>query len=269
MPFKSEFLNELPDQPLKVLKRKTSSLIRVLKWKLLSEIFKLPAVRIDSLTTVQRTDVSEPILEDICMPPFVRNLTHDDLGALLRIARQLRPKTICEIGTAYGNLTANLLRNCPDASVVTVNAPQDVLSGNLVTYRLNREEIGRVYHRYGYGHRVKQLLINSLLLDLGSLMSPGDIDLAVIDGCHDIEFVISDFKKVYTFMRPGGTILLHDTNPSQHGHLAESYRACLLLRKHGFDIKWIQDTWWGYWRKRDDHETMTTFDRLRKASALL
>jgi hypothetical protein len=86
-------------------------------------------------------------------------------------------------------------------------------SPETVTYRLNREEIGRVYHRYSR------------------------------------------------------TILLHVTNPSQHGHLEESYRACLLLR-HGFVIKWIQDTWWGYWRKGDDHETMTASGRLRKACAL-
>jgi predicted O-methyltransferase YrrM len=261
MPLTSEFLNELATQPWRVAKRKTSSLVRLLKWRLLSEVFKLPAVAIDSLTTVPPTEVCEPILEDICMPPFAPKYRHDDLGPLLRIAKQLQPKVICEIGTAYGNLTANLLRNCPEATVVTVNAPQEALSGNLVTYRLNRKEIGRVYQKYGYRRRVTQLLVNSLHLDLGAHLTPGEIDLAVIDGCHDIEFVINDFNKVRRFVAPGGAILLHDTNPSQRGHLAESYRACLLLRKQGFDIKWIKGTWWGYWTNGQPPRVRRTFDR--------
>jgi predicted O-methyltransferase YrrM len=232
-----------------VAKRKMRTVGRRLKWRVLSELFKLPAIRLDSVASAPRLEVCEPIVDDLCMPPIPGGPGHDDLGAVLRIARSCRPQLICEIGTAHGNLTANLLRNCPGAKMVTVNAPAELQSGNSVTYTLTPSEIGRVYRRYGYDKRVLQLLVNSLDLDLGQHVEPCSIDLAIVDGCHDTEFVLNDFGKLRPYVRPDGVVLFHDTNPSQEGHLAGSYRACLLLRKDGFDVKWIRNTWWGYWQK--------------------
>jgi len=219
-----------------------------LKWRVLSELFRLPAVSIDSVTHVTRDDIDELILDDVCMPPFA-GADHDDLGSALRIAKGLSPVLICEIGTAHGNLTANVLRNCAAATVVTVNAPRDLQSGVLVTYELTEDEIGRVYRRHGYAGRVRQLIVNSLELDLRSHVNGAGLDLAIVDGCHDTAFVLNDFDKVRSFVRPGGAVLFHDTHPSQEGHLAGSYRACLLLRRRGFDVKWIEGTWWGYWQR--------------------
>ena len=158
-------------------------------------------------------------------------------------------RRICEIGTAHGNLTANLLRNCAAATVVTVNAPRESQSGVLVTYELTEDEIGRVYRRHGYDQRVIQLIVNSVDLNLRPHVRDGAIDLAVVDGCHDTAFVLNDFEKVRPFIRAGGVVLFHDTHPSQSGHLSGSYRACLLLRRRGFDVKWIEGTWWGYWQR--------------------
>ena len=233
---------------LSAARQKIRNTGRRLVWKVLSAWLRLPAINLDSITMVSNIDLCDPILDDICMPPFV-GAVHDDLGAVLRIAKGLEPRLICEIGTAHGNLTANLLENCPQSVVVTVNAPADLQSGSLVTYTLQPGEIGRVYRRRGYEGRVTQLLINSLDLDLSQHTPSNSVDLAIIDGCHDTKFVLNDFEKVHAFVRPGGVVLFHDTNPSQEGHLAGSYRACLLLRAKGFDVKWIQNTWWAWWCK--------------------
>lgn len=222
--------------------------INRLRWKALSVCLCLPSIPVTSVATVVPDDLTDPILDDICMPPFVGS-THDDLGVVLRVAKSLRPRLICEIGTAHGNLAANLLQNCPEASLITVNSPAQNQTGNLVTYSLSQDEIGRVYRRYGYENRVTQLLVNSLQLDLSLYARPNSIDLAIIDGCHDTKFVLNDFKKVHSFIRPGGVVLFHDTHPSQEGHLADSYRACLLLRARIFNVKWIDHTWWGWWQK--------------------
>lgn len=222
-----------------------------IKWKILSELFRLPAVRIERVTDVARSEIADLILDDVCMPPFAGDVDHDDIGSALRIAKGLAPRLICEIGTAHGNLTANLLRNCAAATVVTVNAPRDLQSGVLVTYALTEDEIGRVYRRHGYDGRVNQLIVNSLDLNLRMHVGNALVDLAVVDGCHDTAFVLNDFEKVRPFIRPGGVVLFHDTHPSQSGHLSGSYRACLLLRRRGFDVKWIEGTWWGYWRRPD------------------
>ena len=117
-----------------VVKRKIRSAKHRIKWKLLSELFRLPAVQIERIATVLRSELSEPIMEDICMPPFVEDWQHDDLGTVLRIAKSVQPQLICEIGTAHGNLTANLLRNCPAARVVTVNAPAQLQTGPLESF---------------------------------------------------------------------------------------------------------------------------------------
>lgn len=219
-----------------------------LKWEVFSQLFRLPAVPIEAVAWVPRSGLAERITDDCCMPPLPE-LPHDDMGVVLRIARSIPAKLICEIGTAHGNLAANLLRNCPEASLITINALAGSQTGTIVTYELAEHDIGRVYRRYGYHDRVRQVLTNSLKLDLAQYTTPDSLDLAVVDGCHDLEFVQNDFDKVRPFVRPGGVVLFHDTHPSQHGHLASSYRACLLFRRQGFDVKWIRDSWWAYWKK--------------------
>ena len=238
-------LNSTLGRRVGALPRRAYNATGRVKWKILSELFRLPAVRIDDVAD-EASQAADLILDDVCMPPF-EGAAHDDLGAALRIAQTLRPRVICEIGTAHGNLTANLLRHCAGARIITVNAPRESQSGVLVTYALTEDEIGRVYRRHGYTDRVVQLMVNSLHLDLRPHVDEGGIDLAIVDGCHDTAFVLNDFDKVRPFVRSGGVVLLHDTHPSQHGHLAGSYRACVLLRKRGFDVKWIDETWWGYW----------------------
>ena len=246
---------DVPTHNLRFLltfKRKLRSVGRRIKWSVLSQVYALPQIDLDNVATAPKTELGEPILDDVCMPPFADGLLHDDLGAVLRVAKSLNATLICEIGTAYGNLTANLLRACPEAKIVTVNAPLELQSGTVVTYELTRAEIGRIYRKYGYEGQVVQLLVNSLHLDLQSHISPKSLDLAIIDGCHDRGFVLNDFMKLWPFVRPGGVILLHDTNPSQEGHLAGSYRACLTLRRKHFDVKWIANTWWAYWQRSPD-----------------
>jgi len=232
-----------------VFMRKARSAGWRLKWRLMAELYRLPAMELDRVAPTKENVVEEPIMDDICMPPFYGGHPHDDFGALLRISKNVCPNLICEIGTAHGNLAANLLRACPQATLVTVNAPAELQTGTITTYELTVDEIGRVYRKYGYQNRVVQLFVNSLDLDLSPHTTSSSVDLAIIDGCHDEEFVLNDFEKVRPYVRPGGAVLLHDTHPSQRGHLASSYRACLVLRKRGFDIRWIRDTWWGYWNK--------------------
>jgi hypothetical protein len=96
---------------------------------------------------------------------------------------------------------------------------------------------------------VNQILANTLSIDLSAVLSNTAVDLAIIDACHDTEYVLSDFLKVAPYMRPGGVVLLHDTHPSMHGHLLGSYRACMQLRRKGFDLRYLAGTWWGVWQK--------------------
>jgi predicted O-methyltransferase YrrM len=212
--------------------------------------YSLPSITLRELGARQDKALP-PIMDDICMPPYASHgpKDHDDYEPLMRIARDLPARIVFEIGTAHGNSVANLCRHSPGCKVYTVNAPVEEQTGRVVTFELTPDEIGRVYRSQGFENRVTQIFANSLHLDLAKYFSGAVIDLGIVDGCHDADFVVNDFLKVQPFIRPGGVILLHDTHPSMIGHLFGSYLGCMELRRKGFDIRHLQDTWWGVWRK--------------------
>lgn len=214
-------------------------------------VFGLPPMDLQTIAP-QTHHISEPILDEIFLPPYQGPTDQDDYRPMMAIALALQPVTILELGTAYGNLTANLCRQCPEARVYTVNAPAEMQTGRLTTLRLSSDDIGRVYKAYGFQDQVIQILGNTLDLDLTRYVDMESVDLAIIDACHDTEYVVSDFHKVAPFLRAGGAMLLHDTHPSMRGHLLGSYRACMILRLEGYDIRHIPGTWWGVWVRPED-----------------
>ena len=213
--------------------------------------FALPSVSISSLAGNQDAP-TQAILDDICLPPFVMAKRCNDFEALMRLVAARCPKLVLELGTAHGNTVANICQACPETRVVTVNALAEQMSGEATTYTLSKDEIGRVYRRYGFSDRVVQVWANTLQLDLATYVANSSVDLAIVDACHDCEYVINDFLKVVPYIRPGGLVLLHDTHPSLSLHLWGSYRACMVLRRRGFDIRHIADTWWGVWVNQAD-----------------
>ena len=152
--------------------------------------FALPSVSISSLAGNQDAP-TQAILDDICLPPFVETKRCNDFDALMRLVAARCPKLVLELGTAHGNTVANICQACPETRVVTVNALAEQISGEAITYTLSKDEIGRVYRRYGFSDRVAL-------------------------------------------------------------HLWGSYRACMVLRRRGFDIRHIKNTWWGVWVNQAD-----------------
>jgi predicted O-methyltransferase YrrM len=188
------------------------------------------------------------ILDHCCLPPYEGPSDHDDLVPLLKTAMHLKPSIIVELGTGFGNAVANLCQVC-DARIYTVNALPHQVSGRVTTFTLPQEEIGCVYRKYGYGHRVVQIYSDTMRLKLRDYLPRPSVDLAIVDACHDTPYVINDFLRIAPYMKDDGMILLHDTHPSMEGHLAGSYKACMVLRRHGYDIRYMTGTWWGVWTK--------------------
>lgn len=227
--------------------RKTLSIQLQKLWLLYHRVrYALPTV---TLAEVAPNDLPlrAPILQDICMPPYFGATDHDDFTPLMKIARSLQPRLIVELGTAHGNTVANLCNQVDSCRVYTVNAPVEMQTGDAITFQLTRDEIGRAYRQSGFGDRVVQIFENTLDLDLSRYMADACVDLAIVDACHDTPYVVNDFLKVKPFVREGGVVLLHDTHPSVAGHLGGSYTACLLLRKKGFDVRHLENTWWAIW----------------------
>ncbi|MGI0060808.1 MAG: class I SAM-dependent methyltransferase, partial [Nitrosotalea sp.] len=174
--------------------------------------------------------------------------TADDYSALIRALKRNKPKVVLELGTAHGNTVANICRELPDCKVYTVNALLEDQTGGITTFGLTKDEIGRVYREYGYGSRVVQIYENTLKMDLSRYLHRGQVDFAIIDACHDPDFVINDFLKITPFLKENALVFFHDTHPSMKKHLWGSYSACVRLRFKGYDIRHLKGTWWGVWR---------------------
>lgn len=208
----------------------------------------LPTVHLADLG-VQPLTHFELIRDAGGMPPLYGPSNHDDIGPMLAIATAWQPKLIVELGTGFGNGTANLARACPNAQIVSVNAEAHDQGGHVTTFSLSKEQIGQVYRQRGYSHRVKQVFCDTLKADFNDFLQGLSADVAVIDACHDTPYVLNDFYKLAPFVRSGGIVLLHDTHPSLQGHLLGSYRACVKLRRCGYNICHLSNTWWGIWIK--------------------
>lgn len=208
--------------------------------------YQLPTVPLAGLVPSQ-IRFSDLIMDHMCMPPHDAN--HDDATPVLSVIRHLNPKVVLELGTAYGNLTANICK-LSDAHVFTVNALPEHITGEIFTFALDKEEIGCVYRKYGYQNRVTQIYANTLELDLIKYFTRPCVDLAVLDACHDTSYVMNDFIKLLPVLNNGAVAFFHDTHPSMKEHLAGSYFACMKLRRMGFDICHIENTWWGIWKNK-------------------
>jgi hypothetical protein len=209
--------------------------------------FKLPWVNLDDIAPAL-SEHSDLILEHVCMPPYEGPKTHDDLSALLRIVKCLNPRVVLELGTGRGATVANICNNS-NARVVTVNALPEQITGNVITYELTKDQIGSVYRNHGFQHRVTQIFANTMSVDLEPYLGGPCIDLAIIDACHDEEFVLNDFRRVLPTLNSTATVLFHDTHPSMESHLVGSYKACMALRRQGYNIRHIRNTWWAIWQK--------------------
>ena len=218
-------------------------------WRTFYRDNKLPEVCLDEFGI--KYQVFAPIfLEEICLPPYRGDGKLDDYSALFSILDSQKPRVVLELGTGFGNTVANICSQL-DCRVFTVNALPNQISGRVTTYSLTSDEIGSVYKTHGFSQRVAQVYEDTKTMNLKDLISEKSINFAIVDACHDSDYVLNDFKKVLPFMANGSIVMLHDTHPSMEKHYIGSYIACMYLRKLGFNIKYIKASSWAIWFEND------------------
>ena len=160
-------------------------------------------------------------------------------------------KIALEIGTAHGFTTALMAENAPHATVYTVNIPPEEIAagGVYTTFAPAHEQIGRIWRERKLPN-VVQILANTATWEPDF----GPIDVALIDGCHDTEFVVGDTRKALASSREGSLILWHDFHPTLrrvHPWIASVCRGIELLYREGLlrgPILHLQDSWIGLYR---------------------
>lgn len=158
------------------------------------------------------------------------------------------PKILLEIGTSHGKTTAMMAKNAQGGTVYTVNIPPEEIGegGKNVTFAPSLDTIGKYYRDKGC-ENVKQILANTANWEPDF----GPIDIAFIDGCHDVEFVYNDTRKILKQCRPGSIIMWHDFNPDLcrvHHWIEDVCRGVERLYSAGLikgRILHLQDSWVG------------------------
>ena len=224
------------------------NLYREWRWKYFWNNFRLPEVSLQDLVPNQEP-IKPVITEKLCLPPYQGPTDHDDLDPLLRLIIHLKPHVILELGTAQGATIANICA-LSDAKIYTVNALPEQISGAITTFVLSKDEIGFVYRKHGFSERVVQIFENTKQMDLANYLGFDKVDFAIIDACHDIDYVINDFLKVLPVLKDEGIVIFHDVQSNMQSYLGDSYVACMYLRRLGFNVCHLHGTWWGFWQRQ-------------------
>jgi len=135
-----------------------------------------------------------------------------DTHIVLSLVAHLNPRRLLEVGTASGQMTANLTRwSPPDAVVYSLGMIAGSASGAAEQgYELPpRSEFARHADHFGTAHKALLITADSRRYDFTRL---APLDFAFIDGGHDLPTVRSDSAGAYAALRPGGCLVWHDWN---------------------------------------------------------
>ena len=134
----------------------------------------------------------------------------EEIIALLRLLEEKRPKTIIDIGTAWGGTLFLFTRVAdPHASIISVDLPSGLFRGGYadyraVLYRSFAREAQELHLVRGDSHSPETLEQVKKLLDGKA------VDFLMIDGDHSYEGVKKDFEIYSPLVKPGGLIAFHD-----------------------------------------------------------
>lgn len=146
---------------------------------------------------------------------FETSLDSHEILVLSAIVKYVEAKNILEIGTSNGNTALNLAANSPpDALITTVDLPHnwdghlEFTVPDLMINVTERNEVGLQYKNTNYSAKIKQILVDSAMINWKAMAVP--FDLVFIDGCHYYEYVKRDTENAMRYLKSGGLIIWHD-----------------------------------------------------------
>ncbi len=134
----------------------------------------------------------------------------EELAWLLARVRNLKPRTVLEIGTANGG-TLFLWTRLADAeaTIVSIDLPGGKFGGGYPSHW------GTIYRRFARSTQKLHLLRENshdpeTKVKAERLFGGEPIDLLFIDGDHAYEGVKQDWEQYSALVRPGGMVVFHD-----------------------------------------------------------
>src|SRR5713101_6747119 len=136
-----------------------------------------------------------------------------ELLAFAKFVRDLKPKTVMEIGTCNGGTLLVLCRTAdPEATIISVDLPHWMggkYGGGYRSFQIP------IFEMFPTGRQKLHLLQANSHGDqtrerVSSLLGPRQLDLLFVDGDHTYAGVRSDFELYTPFVRKGGVVAFHD-----------------------------------------------------------
>jgi len=139
-----------------------------------------------------------------------------DLIAILALARNQHPKAVLEFGTYFGSTTANLALNLPDATIHTIDLPEDsteaaaVIEGRPVDdlHLIRGRKLGRSFRGTPLEQRIVQHQGDTATYDYSVIHDP--VTVFLVDGSHTYDYARSDTLRCFALAQGESTFLWHD-----------------------------------------------------------
>lgn len=139
-----------------------------------------------------------------------------DLIAILSLAKNQKPKAALEFGTYFGSTTANLALNLPDATIHTIDLPEDaseaaaLVDGRPVDdfHLIQGRKLGKSFRGTALEQRIVQHQGDTATYDYGVIRDP--VTVFLVDGSHTYDYARSDTMRCFALAQGESTFLWHD-----------------------------------------------------------
>jgi predicted O-methyltransferase YrrM len=148
-----------------------------------------------------------------------------EIFVLCGLIRNLKPRTLFEIGTFHGYTTAHFaLNTSPDAKIYTLDLPAETDPQKFQQKEgFWSTDVKVMEHRKKCNHikthslekRVEFLYGDSMQFDFSPYT--GRMDFVFIDGAHSCDYVKSDSENAYKLLSENGVIVWHDYGETGKG----------------------------------------------------
>jgi hypothetical protein len=148
-----------------------------------------------------------------------------DLIAILSLAKNQNPRAALEFGTYFGSTTANLSLNLPEATIHTIDLPEDLSEATALVegkpvndlHLIKGRQLGKSFRGTAAEQRIVQHLGDTATYDYSLIQGP--VSFFLIDGSHTYEYARSDTLRSFALARNECSFLWHDCDEYTPGVL--------------------------------------------------
>jgi len=133
-----------------------------------------------------------------------------ELNQLIELVKELKPKRILEIGSLYGGTMWYWMHAVKGAEIVSVDIGVAERNASIADIEHARIALWPEWERET-GSEIVQIRADSTLVEtISAVKEYAPFDFIFIDGGHDFNTAMADWKNYWPMLRSGGLLTFHD-----------------------------------------------------------